>query len=355
MTTYSKVADALKKELKLGKLTPGMRLPKETVFAGQLGISRNTLRSALDQLQESGLVIRRKRGGTVIASDALEHLKVSFEIGLAVNLGNGDAQFPMGQPFVNDYGILLRRLLDDGACLRIIDAGKSEIPVHLDGVVVPSPMDSLKLLKVLAEKKIPHVALESSSGLPGVCTVMADDEDASRRSLIALHSLGHEKIAYIGGNLSDPERNNGFRRRFCGFLRGCRETGLNPDPKWLFNVEHQGTSYYDMAELLENFSVRIRGCTAAVCAIGQSVGELEKMRRICGADVIPPLEIRCVDLRPFNEPGLWSTLAKYQGFVKPHCLLAELSHEKLLEWIGNPKFRPECFKVPFQVHVQKSE
>ncbi|TPW29171.1 GntR family transcriptional regulator [Martelella alba] len=51
-----------------GKWKVGERLPPEVDFATECGVSRTTLRRALSELESEGLVERRKRVGTVIAS-----------------------------------------------------------------------------------------------------------------------------------------------------------------------------------------------------------------------------------------------------------------------------------------------
>jgi GntR family transcriptional regulator len=57
-----------------GKLGPGDRLPPERELADRLGVSRMTLRHALDSLERRGLVVRRvgRDGGTFVAEPKLE-------------------------------------------------------------------------------------------------------------------------------------------------------------------------------------------------------------------------------------------------------------------------------------------
>jgi GntR family transcriptional repressor for pyruvate dehydrogenase complex len=50
-----------------GVLRPGDQLPAERDLAGQFGVSRPTLRQALAELEQSGLLVARQGGGTYVA------------------------------------------------------------------------------------------------------------------------------------------------------------------------------------------------------------------------------------------------------------------------------------------------
>jgi len=68
-TTFEETVERLGTAIRLGLLPAGSRLPAERDLAGQLGISRSTLREALTTLVQSGhLVAQRGRtGGTFVA------------------------------------------------------------------------------------------------------------------------------------------------------------------------------------------------------------------------------------------------------------------------------------------------
>jgi DNA-binding GntR family transcriptional regulator len=57
---------ALRTWLARGGHRPGDRLPPELELAGMLGVSRGTLRTALDRLEESGEITRRQGSGTYV-------------------------------------------------------------------------------------------------------------------------------------------------------------------------------------------------------------------------------------------------------------------------------------------------
>src|ERR671914_35620 len=57
---------ALRAWLGTGSHRPGDRLPPELELAGMLGVSRGTLRTALDRLEEAGEITRRQGSGTYV-------------------------------------------------------------------------------------------------------------------------------------------------------------------------------------------------------------------------------------------------------------------------------------------------
>ena len=67
-TRYSQVAQDLADGIAKGRFKVGSVLPTEFELCEQYGASRNTVRAALKELQDLGLVSRRKRAGTRVES-----------------------------------------------------------------------------------------------------------------------------------------------------------------------------------------------------------------------------------------------------------------------------------------------
>src|SRR5215210_2603057 len=59
-------AQALRGWLATGARRAGDRLPPELELAGMLGVSRGTLRTALDRLEDAGEITRRQGSGTYV-------------------------------------------------------------------------------------------------------------------------------------------------------------------------------------------------------------------------------------------------------------------------------------------------
>jgi GntR family transcriptional regulator len=67
---YAELAEQLIAEIGAGKFAVGAALPTEFELSAQYGVSRATVRSALERVQELGLISRRKRAGIRVESMA---------------------------------------------------------------------------------------------------------------------------------------------------------------------------------------------------------------------------------------------------------------------------------------------
>lgn len=74
VTAHAQIEDWLADAIAGGQLSPGDRLPAESDLAAWLGVSRMTLRHALGELAQRGLVTRAvgRGGGTFVAEPKLE-------------------------------------------------------------------------------------------------------------------------------------------------------------------------------------------------------------------------------------------------------------------------------------------
>jgi GntR family transcriptional repressor for pyruvate dehydrogenase complex len=124
LPAHAVVAERLRRTIALGEVLPGERLPAERALAGQLGVSRLTVRGALRLLQEDGAIVTRRGaagGAFVTARPALldeERIREVFEYRLAVE--TAAARLAAGRRTAED----LARLAEHGRSLeRSADAG----------------------------------------------------------------------------------------------------------------------------------------------------------------------------------------------------------------------------------------
>ena len=65
---YFQIAENLKEAIQAGTIAPGERLDNELELAERLGVSRPTVRQAIQRLVQQGLVVRRRGLGTVVVA-----------------------------------------------------------------------------------------------------------------------------------------------------------------------------------------------------------------------------------------------------------------------------------------------
>jgi DNA-binding GntR family transcriptional regulator len=69
---YFQIAESFKEAITDGALKPGDRLDNELDLADQLGVSRPTVRQAVQRLVEEGLVVRRRGLGTLVTAPRIQ-------------------------------------------------------------------------------------------------------------------------------------------------------------------------------------------------------------------------------------------------------------------------------------------
>ncbi|WP_461833453.1 FadR/GntR family transcriptional regulator, partial [Desulfothermus sp.] len=73
------IFEQIRKLIVEGKLRPGDKLPPERELAAQMGVSRPTLREAINKLEARGLLEQRQGGGTFVKSLGNETFDFAFE------------------------------------------------------------------------------------------------------------------------------------------------------------------------------------------------------------------------------------------------------------------------------------
>lgn len=70
---YRQIKRAIAEPILSGRYAPGTRLPSEHALTEMFDTSRMTVNRALQMLADDGLIVRRRRSGTFVASQVTEH------------------------------------------------------------------------------------------------------------------------------------------------------------------------------------------------------------------------------------------------------------------------------------------
>ncbi len=138
---YQRVQEALAEEIGRGRRSPGSRLPPERALAEHFGVSRVTLRRALDELERAGIVSRDTRGWAVASSQIGEppNALMSFSEMAASRGLTASAQVlekrvrPASIDEADSLGLAPGAALFELERLRLMDV----VPILIDRSIVP--------------------------------------------------------------------------------------------------------------------------------------------------------------------------------------------------------------------------
>ena len=235
----------MRKAISEGQFAGG-RVPTEVELAGQLGVSRETVRLAAEALQRDGLLVKIRRKGTFLQPFAVPDRIVTTEFPTLGYLQAGYQSAPGREEAVTRSisGSMLQGALEEaaGAGLRLIAQHVPHTQIgrafqelvserKLQGVIFAHYGEE-KLLRRAAGRGVPIVLLDHDLHLPGIHSVRDDSFEGARLAVRHLAGLGHRRIVFANwrhGELN-PWRLQGYRQ-------ALRDAGLPRRRSWELSVE----------------------------------------------------------------------------------------------------------------------
>lgn len=227
---WRRVAERLRGDITAGRLAAGALLPPERDLAAALGVSRPTVRSALDRLARDGLLSREQGRGTFVrlprpSPGPLVHVvyvaphpeeggEDPFMAGLVAAL----AAVPpgrLGSVRVVPMGI-------DGEFLAALAAYGYPQTCRGGIAVIGLRMPDDRDLERLERDGVPVVLLGAPIGLRPVAAIRTDPSRTGRQAAEHLLAHGHRRIALLDG----PWEHWPCRERRDGFLAALAAAGV---------------------------------------------------------------------------------------------------------------------------------
>ncbi len=235
------VASRLREAIRKGKYKVGDRLSDERMLTGQFGVSRRTIRDALNLLEKDRLIVRQQGRGTFVADPAFTPPVP------------GKAALIAMMVYEREY--FFEKVIQGGAFQAAkqgytlatgsngTQAEESE-HVHaflrngiLGVILAPRGRDSRENYEQLIRQAMPVVLLDTL--IPGVEEdfVAVDNVKGICHAIRHLMDLGHRRIGYLGHNgvIDAPCRSE----RVQGYLGACQEFGLQRRPEWFMELDQE--------------------------------------------------------------------------------------------------------------------
>ncbi len=168
MYTRDQIADQLRRRIRTGDLKADSTLPPERVLAETLGVSRMTLRVAIDQLADEGLLVRRPNRRTLVAGDKISRSAsfMSFSEEMRTRGWRPHSVIRQVTATVADVAIAAQLNLEVGAKVIYLERLRfaDDEPLALERVYLPYARFASLLALDLASQSL-YAVMESELGV----------------------------------------------------------------------------------------------------------------------------------------------------------------------------------------------
>jgi GntR family transcriptional regulator len=209
---YHQLKAIVRAEIEQGKYQPGDRLPSEPELISRYGVSRITVRQALDELEAEGLVVRRHGKGSYVAERRIEQD--------LVRLTDFVEDMELAGLAPSSHVLACKREQATGEIAEALSLAvqvevlrvdrlrlANERPIAFDRTWLPLRFGLLLTEEMLTHETIYHI-LETRYGIPveeGVFNITAATATTENANLLGVPAntalLLIQRISYTAGNL----------------------------------------------------------------------------------------------------------------------------------------------------------
>ncbi|NCC51785.1 MAG: GntR family transcriptional regulator [Spartobacteria bacterium] len=224
---YHQLADLIRRDIEAGVLGPREKLPSMDMLAREYDLNKATVRQAVAQLTEEGLVESVPARGTFVRDVAdMEPRRGTLVVGW---LSSIEDQGASGAYHVEMMNAARDKAQECGGHLVVmstvgVEPGtfiRSVEQAGLDGAILLGPADQPPLSHFL-DGALPVVLIDSKPvGQPVNC-ILSDNEGGGFLAVRHLLELGHRSLAFVSG----PKQWRVSRERLAGAQAAVEQAGL---------------------------------------------------------------------------------------------------------------------------------
>lgn len=352
-TKYVQLANALRAAISEGKYQSTNRLPTEQQLMQQFGVSRQTVRNALEILTKERLIQRRQGSGTVILEQKQtpENNTIAIVISFAnsyifpsllmeaqqVLLENGFSALVYGtdNQFEKERKILLQLL---------------EHPVRgliVEGTKAALPNPNLDLYEKLRDSGVPMVFFHSCYPQLDAPVIRDDDESGGYLAVCHLLEKGHTRI---GGVFKMDDRQGVLR--YSGMIQALRDAGMpysEENTFWFDTNQRVALVEHSVTGWLEDYAAQlVKTCSAVICYNDEIAYRLLDILLHSGVKVPQQLAIISFDNSHYSSLGAVGLTSLEPDPGK----LGTLAAQAILELVRGGHVHSQ--KLPWKLITRKS-
>lgn len=265
---YREVVEWVLENINNGTFPMGDKLPSENELSAKFSLSRQTVRHAIEVLEQQKLVTRVQGSGTYVGESVKAKRTERYKNIAVISTYVDSYIFP---PVLKGIESVLSK---EGYTMQLAFTGnrierEQNILDHIlekgmiDGLIVESaksalPNPNLHYYKKLLEQGIPILFFNSSYKELNLPLVALDDLQAGQKAAEYLIQNGHTSI---GGIFKSDDGQGALR--YTGYLKALQNAGLKLNSRVVFWID---TDDLETPEAWADYLLqRMEGCTAIIC------------------------------------------------------------------------------------------
>lgn len=334
---YKAVENWIREQMNDGTFRLGEKIPSENELSAQFHLSRQTVRHALDVLEQQKLVSRVRGSGTFVGA------------GGGRNRHERHMNIAVVSTYVDSYIFptvlkgLERALAKGGYTMQLAFTGnrverEQEVMDKLlekgliDGLIAEPaksalPNPNLHYYQKLIEQGVPVLFFNSNYPQLNLPYVSLDDEKIGQKAVEYLLNAGHLKI----GGIFKSDDGQGHLR-YAGYMRRLQKAGIKIDEK---RVVWMDTEAFREMELWSDYLLRrLADCTGIVCYNDEVAYMLAEICRKRGIQIPAQLSLVGIDNSDLTIMGD----IPITSFPHPMEQLGKKVAENIIKMIDNPYF-----------------
>lgn len=224
----------------------------EKQLSEQYSVSRITAKRAITELEQRGILYRKRGVGSFVSRNALNNLSnparpsteskmVSFLLPFDITKGNLFQTIEVVNSKLSENGYFLSLYISDVSSSKEKANIKLLLSQNISGLIYYPMRDkiNLNLLNEFIFAGIPVVIIDKSTDCPYIHNVVCDNFEGGRLLTEYLISLGHRNIAFF--TTAPIDETSSVRNRFAGYLNQMQACGIPMSPNHLIHYPHEIT------------------------------------------------------------------------------------------------------------------
>ena len=241
----------------------------EKQLSEQYNVSRITAKRAITDLEQRGILYRKRGVGSFVARNALNNMNtssklavdskmVSFLLPFDITKGNLFQTIEVVNNELSSNGYFMSLYISDVSSNKEKANIKLLLSQNISGLIYYPMRDNINLglLNEFVFAGIPVVVIDKITDCPYIHNVVCDNYEGGRLLAEHLIGLGHRNIAFF--TTAPIEETSTVRNRFAGYLYQMQSSGIPLTPNHLIYFPHEIKDVDALSDELSPFQHTIR-------------------------------------------------------------------------------------------------